>query len=144
MTNVLQSSIRQPESRVMTWILPIKTISEANASEHWTKRAKRRKQQGLLVRIMLKKELEHVTLPCHITLTRMGPRFLDVDNLPMSMKSLTDELADMLVPEKGGWYVTKAGKRKRIRGHSDSDKRLAWSYGQEKWLVAAVRLEIAF
>ena len=129
---------------VLTWILPIKTISEANASEHWTSRAKRRKKQGLLVRVMLKKELEQVVLPCHITLTRLGPRFLDTDNLPISMKSLTDELADMLVPEKGGWYVTRSGQRKRKRGHSDSDKRLLWAYGQEKWPVAAVRIEIAF
>lgn len=129
---------------LVTWILPIKTISEANTSEHWTKKAKRRKQQAFLVRYMFNRETTKIELPCDITLTRLAPRMLDPDNLPCSMKSVQDEIADILVPEKGGWYRTKKGVVKRIRGHADGDPRLTWHYGQEKWKTQAVKLEMRF
>lgn len=128
----------------LAWEIPIKTVSEANISEHWTKRAKRRKQQAFLVRHVLAKHKEDITLPCHITLTRLSPKDLDTDNLPVSMKSITDEIADILVPEKGGYYKTKKGRIKALRGHSDSDKRLSWTFGQEKYKTKAVRIEIDF
>jgi len=93
---------------------------------------------------MLKKELDKVTLPCHITMTRLSPKMLDVDNLPMSMKSLTDEIAGLLIPEKGGWYITKKGSRRPIRGHADSDNRLGWSYTQEKAKTQGVKIVCVF
>lgn len=129
---------------LITWIVPVRTICETNTSEHWSSRAKRRKQQALILWYSYKREKQEIKLPCHITMTRLSPHLLDVDSISSSMKALTDELADILVPEKGGWYVTKAGQKKRKKGHSDSDSRLSWSYGQEKNKSYAVKVEIRF
>ncbi len=136
-----------PFKRILSFMVPVKTISEANTSDHWTKRARRRRTQSLIVWHSFRKATKdvEVTLPCHITVIRLSSRSLDtMENLPMALKAITDELADILVPEKGGWYVTKAGTKKRIRGHSDSDPRLSWSYAQEKAKTQAVRVEIRY
>lgn len=130
---------------LVTWTLPIRTVSEANNSDHWSKKAKRRKQQQILIRILMKKDIEKVQLPCHITLTRLSPRMLDtMENLPMAFKAIIDEIADILIPEKGGWYKTSKGRLKRKRGHSDGDKRLTWAFGQEKSRTQGIRVSVSF
>jgi len=83
--------------------IPIKTVSEANSSEHWTKKHKRHKAQklavGLYFRGDVSKAVLQAGLPLHIVITRIAPRELDEgDNLPMSVKPIRDYLAALIKP----------------------------------------------
>jgi hypothetical protein len=129
--------------KILTWNLPIKTISEMNQSEHWTKKHKRHKQQQEILRLLIQNNIGLVQLPCHIKLTRLSPRQLDPDNLPPALKYIQDELAEMLTG-KGGFYITKKGKVKAIKGHADNDKRMTWEYTQEKSARIGVRITIQY
>ena len=60
-----------------------------------------------------------IPLPCHIKLTRIGKRYLDSDNLPMSMKYIRDAIADQIFPGLAP-------------GQADNDERLSWEYNQTK------------
>ena len=115
--------------------IPIRTVSEANVSEHWTKKHKRKKQQRKICTFYLKSTSrisEKVKLPCCITLTRIAPRSLDIgDNLPMSFKHLRDVIAEILTGD--------------IRpGLADSDDRLTWEYKQEKGKPKQYAVRITF
>lgn len=67
-------------------------------------------------------------LPAHIKLTRVAPRILDSDNLPVSMKYFRDAIADYFIPGLAP-------------GRADSNERLTWSYDQRKGTYA-VEIEI--
>ena len=98
--------------------LPIRTVSEANQSgfEHWGAKARRVKSQRETVYYAL---FEYrYELPGFdryiVTLTRIAPRNLDEhDNLPRSMKAITDQIAKMI-------------------GIDDGSERIEWKYAQEK------------
>lgn len=94
---------------MITITLPIHTVSEANRRDHWRVRAKRarlhRKTAAALVPCF--------GLPCTVTLTRVGVRVLDSDNLQGALKATRDGIADRL-------------------GVSDNDPRIEWRYGQAK------------
>lgn len=77
-------------------ILPIKITSPANGSHgHWSADAKRRKDQRTIVKWGLR-PLTPPPLPVVVTLTRIGPRDLDTDNLAAGFKSVRDEVAAWL------------------------------------------------
>ena len=79
--------------------IPIKTLNEANLSEHWTKRAKRRRIQRFAIQAYLNGKINHFKIPCRIKITRIAPNKLDYhDGLPCSMKSIVDQICDMIVP----------------------------------------------
>lgn len=79
--------------------IPVKTLNESNSTEHWTKRAKRRRMQRMVVKAYLCAKLEGFRIPCRIKLTRIAPCKLDYhDGLPCSQKSVTDQICDMIVP----------------------------------------------
>ena len=106
--------------------LNLRTVSEANSSEHWTAKRKRHLQQQFFVRQILKPFQGKITLPCKVTLTRLGGKSLDAhDNLRMAFKYIVDEIADFLCP----------GKKK---GQADDDKRIEWFYSQEKRSVLGI------
>ena len=92
--------------------IPIRTISEANNRDHWSKKARRAKGQRLMARLLtlsnLSKKLERYV----VTLTRIGKRKLDTDNLARSMKAIRDGIADAI-------------------GVDDGDERLRWEYEQK-------------
>ena len=99
--------------------IPIRLVSEANISDHWTKKHKRKQKVRLLLLSYLP-DLSKCQLPCKVTLTRIAPRKLDKeDNLPMAFKYVKDFLADKLIPGKAA-------------GRSDDDERIEWNYEQEK------------
>lgn len=100
--------------------LPIETKSP-NVQEHWGKTCKRKKTQRYWVLYLFSLNKDSIlTLPCTITFTRTGPRFLDKEeNLPMSLKTVKDAIADQLI--KG-----------LAPGRADGDQRLTWIYKQEK------------
>lgn len=127
----------------VTWILPIKTVSEMNCNEHYQTKSKRHRQQQFFVRSLFKHEAAKIEFPCSVKLIRLGPRFLDSDNLPTSMKYIQDEIAAQLFPEKVIYYKRK-GKMYSNKGQCDNDPRVTWSYHQEKYPTQAVRIEICF
>lgn len=126
----------------LTWNLPIRTVSEANSSEHWTAKSKRHKQQQFFIRALFKKHGRGITLPCKVTLIRLSPRTLDDDNLCMAFKWIRDEISECLIPHKKLTYITKKGSVAKIKGRMDSDHRITWKYQQEPSKVAAIRIEI--
>jgi len=125
----------------ITWELPIKTVSEANSSEHWIKKSKRHKTQQFFIRLLFKKAQENITLPCQVTLTRLSSRSLDDDNLRMAFKWIRDELSDLLTGNTK-FYINKKGRAQRIAGRSDSDPRIKWEYAQEACKTQGIRVEI--
>lgn len=100
-------------AHVICLLVPVHIVSEANSREHWRKAAKRKKEHRNAARIALGGNLEIMNPPCTITLTRIGPRKLDDDNLASGFKAFRDGIADWL-------------------GIDDGDKRLTWRYAQRK------------
>jgi len=103
---------------VICWELPVKTVSEANIKEHWSKSSKRHKLQQKHVRFKFLEDKPEIDLPVQIMLTRIGKRKLDDDNLRISFKWIKDQIAACLFP----------GSR---LGQADDDPRLIWHYAQE-------------
>lgn len=128
---------------MISWTVPIKTVSEANSSESWRNKHKRHQQQQFFVNLSYKENVKDVKLPCVITLTRLSPRLLDEeDNLPMAFKWIKDQLGACIFPEKVVSYLSKKGRIKQNKGHTDSDPRVTWQYKQEKSIIPAIRIEI--
>ena len=96
-------------------ILPIKIVSEANLRQHWRKVAARTRQHRQTARLVLQQyarpmgDGEVFT----ITLTRVAPRTLDDDNLASGFKAARDGVADWL-------------------GIDDGSPRIRWQYAQER------------
>lgn len=140
---------------VVNWQLPIKTASEANKRskivikkyrmkdgselkikkrkvEHWREANKRHQEQKEQVKRVYHLHNPQIKLPAHIILTRISPRVLDAkDNLPMSLKWVSDAIADCIFPGQAA-------------GRADDSKELTWEFHQEKGKVReyAVRIEI--
>lgn len=119
---------------IATWQLPIRTASEANSTEHWTKKSKRHAVQKGWVKWAFNKDwpTDSRTNVFHVVLTRIAPRALDNhDNLPLSFKWIADAIADCLIPGKAV-------------GRADDSKCLTWEYRQEKGKTKeyAIKIEI--
>ena len=106
--------------------IPLRTVSESNCAEHWSKKAKRHAMQKLVVKSACKAALHAGLLPCTVKLTRIG-RKLDDDNLRGALKYVRDAVAELLVPGKAV-------------GRADDDARITWEYSQEKG-KPAIRIE---
>ena len=132
------------------WQIPLKTVSESNSNEHWLKKAKRHTQQQFFIKQLFKSLNKPIYLPCMITLTRIGPRVLDIEeNLPMAFKWIKDEIGACIFPERVVEYVQKRKRNGKVylshrtnKGHADSDPRIKWTYAQEKGKILAIRIEI--
>lgn len=125
--------------------IPIVTVSEANSSDHWTKKRKRHQQQQQRTRQAYARHVKYnVTFPCCVTLIRLGPRLLDDDNNVSAFKWVRDELSECLLPHERKCYVTKTGKVKSLKGRADSDERIAWKYVQKKYPIRCIIVEIDF
>lgn len=114
------------------FFLNIKTISEANCQEHWTKRHKRHKKQKNILFWSFLEVKPFVKLPCTITFIRLAPKTLDVhDNLPMSQKWLCDQLCAEITGD------FRAGR-------ADDSDQIKIKYDQIKSKVYAVKIIIEF
>jgi len=119
--------------QVITVTLPIRLVSEANRRDHWAAKAKRVASQRRLVKMALwaktrmcrvyEKSLAGYAY--EITLTRIGPRTLDSDNIQGAFKGVRDQIAECI-------------------GVDDGSPRLTWVYGQEKSgpKTYAIRIQI--
>ena len=47
----------------ISWEIPIRTVSELNSKEHWTKKAKRHKSQQKFVKLALKAKIGQSNTP---------------------------------------------------------------------------------
>lgn len=101
---------------VVVFEIPVRTVSEANRprGEHWGTKSRRVKSQRFLAKFIASGEVGKYSPETSktITLTRIGPRKLDTDNLASSLKACRDGIADAL-------------------GINDGDDRLTWLYKQE-------------
>ena len=81
---------------MITLTLPIRLVNLSNERSHWSKKAKRAKEQRGLVALALRAKAKSTPLPIHVCITRIGPRFLDShDNLPISAKHVADSIAEV-------------------------------------------------
>lgn len=104
---------RQP--RVIEFYAPIRIVSEANLREHWAVKAKRKTAQQCEMIVMLRNALQQkpkVKFPCVVSLTRVGSRRMDSDNLANGFKATRDAIANVL-------------------GIDDGDSRIRFEYHQE-------------
>ena len=113
----------------MTWpciefTAPVRIESEMNRRDHWAKRKRRFDEQRRTVAYSWPKwtvPTEPVPWPYRgygpgpfvVTLTRIGPRKLDSDNLASGFKAARDQIAFTL-------------------GIDDGSERLTWKYEQER------------
>jgi hypothetical protein len=108
------------KSPTITFTVPVKTVSEANVREHWAVKRERTKLQrdgaSLMASMHLLRFLGtpgETARRFSITLTRIGVRALDGDNLQRALKAVRDGVADAL-------------------GIDDGDSRIDWQYGQRR------------
>jgi hypothetical protein len=127
----------------IVWNIAIRTVSEANKKEHWTKSSKRHQMQQWFIRRQFLVDERKVMLPCTIRLVRLATRFLDKeDNLPMAFKWIRDEISECIFPEKRIQYVDGDGKLRSLKGRADDSPLIKWEYDQEKSTRMGIRIEI--
>lgn len=104
----------------LTFTVPIKATFTLNSREHWSARARKRKAERSLTKLghlgalaTRPRRSPALRPPFVVTLTRIGPRKLDSDNVQGALKAIRDEVAAQL-------------------GIDDGDPRITWNYGQEK------------
>lgn len=101
-------------------VVPVRTVSEANAHQHWRHRNRRARGQRMVTAALLRHAGPLPPLPVVVTLTRIAPRSLDrADNLPGSMKHVLDGVADVYgVDDRSDlyqWrYAQERGKQKEV------------------------------
>lgn len=105
--------------------LPIRTVSETNQREHWSRRHKRRRAQRLTVALTMTPLVVGLRgfVGLNVMLTRIAPRELDDDNLRGALKAVRDGVADAL-------------------GIDDGDRRVTWLYGQGRGTPRAYGVEV--
>lgn len=106
--------------------VPLRLVSEANCSEHWTTKNKRHKHQKMVVKSYLnaympifKDCLNKRINSVKVTLSRFSPRSFDSDNLQSSLKYVRDTIAGFLTDTD-------------VPGWADNDARITWIYDQKK------------
>lgn len=109
-----------------TFELPLRTVSLANAREHWSVRSRRGKKEKQAVLLAMSQIGEGFKLgmPTSVTMTRHGKRFLDDDNLSGSFKAIRDQIAACLKTDDGPASNVK------------------WFYAQEKSKTYSVSITI--
>ena len=75
-------------------VLPLRLVSESNMRGHWSKRARRAKEQRSLTFMALRARVRGIVPPIHVTIRRIGARKLDTDNLQGACKAVRDGIAD--------------------------------------------------
>jgi hypothetical protein len=107
--------------------LPIRTISEINAHQHWSKTyqqvGKQRRAIEMAVRAHANSRGIKVSPPCAVRIVRRAPDLLDTDNLRSATKHAQDAVADWL----------------RINDRSSA---VLWDSDQEKSATYWIRIEV--
>lgn len=115
---------------MIAFTIPIRTSSKLNQRLHHYARASVAKKERGEAKICALSELNllpskhclfHADKEVTITMTRVGPRELDDDNVQGALKSIRDGIADAL--------AVAAGTDNAGRGN-DNEKRMKWVYCQ--------------
>lgn len=120
---------QQPRTTLVDIVVPLRTTTGQNVREHWAVRSKRvafeRDRTGLALRYSGPPPTR-AGLPMLCTLTRIGPRLCDSDNLQGGLKAVRDEV--------GAWLGTGDAH----------DGPVTWDYKQERgaWGVRVTIQEI--
>lgn len=122
--------------------IELKTVSEANCSQHWLAKFRRHRSQQRIVQLGMQSHTGKIPLPCTVRLTRMAPGTLDTDNLQSAFKWIRDEVSEILIPEKKKCFVTEEGRMRILKGRADDDPRITWVYDQKRSKIYAVLIEI--
>jgi hypothetical protein len=94
------------ENPQLAFTIPVRVVSEANQSEHWRTKCKRKKQQqGAVWEEWLDVRHVPICLPCTVRLTRIGPKRMDSDNLAGSFKHVQDQVARELGIDDGSRHI---------------------------------------
>lgn len=123
------------------WEVNLKVVNEINCTEHWTVKSKRHKSQQRFIRLLFARDKKGIPFPCIVKFTRLSPRMYDDDSIATAFKFIRDELSELLIPEKAGFYINKKGKAVPIKGRADNDPRIKWEYAQEKSKRTLIRVE---
>lgn len=105
---------------VLSTEIPIRTVSETNARDHWSERHRRRAKIRKVVAYWLSTKVKGVRLPCLVRMIRVAAsNGLDDDNLVAACKPVRDGIADALgVDDRTAsirWqYCQKRGSRPMI------------------------------
>lgn len=109
--------------------IPLRTVSEANANEHWGRKYARVQIQKAKIKLLFWPPIYLSHQKLTIKLTRIGRRELDGDNLQSALKHVRDAVADKLIPGLAP-------------GRADGDPRLTWEYNQCRANEYSVFIEI--
>lgn len=103
------------DPKVIETEIPVRIESSLNLRENWRTRARRNSSHRSAAWFAMKAAAKFTPdiLPCVVTLTRVAPRPLDLDNNIGGCKSVVDGIADWL-------------------GIDDRDPRVQWRYAQAK------------
>jgi hypothetical protein len=112
--------------------VPHKIISEANNTDHWTKKRQRTIALQFAIIAELKNKFEF-PFPCIVTFERVGKKFLDDDNLIHAFKHCKDQVAELIVLQNDPVLTVKALKMppNQSKGVWDSCPHIEWRYGQK-------------
>lgn len=102
---------RESATQILFAVVPVRLVSTANTREGWQAKHRRAKAHRAAAKAALGRDIKGPPPPYVITITRVGPRKLDTDNLAASAKACRDGVADWL-------------------GIDDGDERLTWNYAQ--------------
>jgi hypothetical protein len=101
--------MRTDPKKVTVSIPNLVTVSELNTREHWAVRAKRAKTQRFTTEVLLRSKLGRYLWTGRkvvVTMTRLGRRNLDDDNLAGAMKHVRDGVADWMGVDDGSPLIT--------------------------------------
>lgn len=109
--------------------IPAYLMSEANNTDHWIKKRKRKKElQRAIQYIWRLSSISNIKIPVLIKFTRIAPRSLDYDNLVISFKAARDTVADILIPGLAP-------------GRADDSDQIEFEYSQEKHSSYGLRID---
>lgn len=92
----------------------IKTVSEANQREHWSKKYRRKVEQQGTFSMLWRSYRPKLKLPAIVTFTRHSCSVLDSDNLAGAFKHVRDQLAKELGIDDGSDKIRFEYKQERI------------------------------
>ena|ERR1700691_5422576 len=106
--------------RILTFELPIDTVSELNTRDCRQRKAARAREQRIHAKNYCSLQQPRFVVPptgdIHIHLTRLGPKRLDSDNVQAALKAIRDGVCDWLgikdgIKDRTKWYYDQQVQR---------------------------------
>ena len=103
----------------MKFSLPLKLVNSTNVREHWSKRARRAKEQRGLAKMFtanswtMLQQIQHFGT-YEVKITRIGKRLMDDDGVQASAKNVRDGIADALQVDDGDLGLIRFSYAQRL------------------------------